>query len=65
MKKAAAIFAAKPTLTQREKQQYRYLAGDLGEIYAYKKGQSKSKPADAAKFAAAEKKWNELYDSIK
>ena len=63
--KAAAIFAAKPTLTQREKQQYRYLAGDLGEIYAYKKGQSKSKPADAAKFAAAEKKWNELYDSIK
>ena len=63
--KAAAIYAAKPTLTQREKQQYRYLAGDLGEIYSYKKGQAKSKPAEAAKFAAAEKKWNELYDSIK
>ena len=63
--KAAAIYAAKSTLTAREKQQYRYIAGDLGEIYSFKKGQAKNKPADLAKFTAEEKKWNDLYDSIK
>ena len=63
--KAAAIFAAKPTLTMRDKQQYKYIAADLGEIYAYKKTQAKNKPADLAKFTAEEKKWNDLYDSIK
>ena len=63
--KAAAIYAAKPTLTLREKQQYKYIAADLGEIYAYKKTQAKGKPADLAKFTAEEKKWNDLYDSIK
>src|SRR5688572_25331315 len=63
--KAAAIFAAKPNLTMRDKQQYKYIAADLGEIYAYKKTQAKNKPADLAKFTAEEKKWNDLYDSIK
>lgn len=63
--KAAVIYAKKPTLTLREKQQYRYIAGDLGEIYGFKKNQAKSKPADAAKYAAQEKKWNDLYDTIK
>ena len=63
--KAAAIYAAKPTLTLREKQQYKYIAADLGEIYSYKKTQAKGKPADLAKFTAEEKKWNDLYDSIK
>lgn len=63
--KAAAIYAGKSSLTQREKQQYKYIAGDLGEIYGYKKTQAKGKPADLAKYTAAEKKWNELYDTIK
>lgn len=63
--KAAALYAAKGNLTAREKQQYKYIAGDLGEIYGYKKTQAKNKPADLAKFTAAEKKWNDLYDSIK
>ncbi len=63
--KAAAIFAAKPTLTLREKQQYKYIAGDLSEIFGYKKTQAKGKPADVTKFTAEEKKWNDVYDSIK
>ena len=63
--KAAAIYAGKSSLTQREKQQYKYIAGDLGEIYGYKKTQAKGKPAELAKFTAEEKKWNDLYDTIK
>ncbi len=64
--KAAAIFAGKlSTLNIRQKNQYKYIAGDLGEIYGYKKAQAKGKPADLAKFTAEEKKWNDLYDSIK
>ncbi|HEX7903164.1 MAG TPA: hypothetical protein VF487_04725 [Chitinophagaceae bacterium] len=64
--KAASIFAAKlSTLSIRDKNQYKYIVGDLGEIYGYKKGQAKGKPADLAKFTAEEKKWNDLYDTIK
>ena len=63
--KAAAIYAGKSSLTQREKQQYKYIAGDLGEIYGYKKTQAKGKPTELAKFTAEEKKWNDLYDTIK
>jgi hypothetical protein len=63
--KAAAIYAGKSSLTQREKQQYKYIAGDLGEIYGFKKTQAKGKPAELAKFTAEEKKWNDLYDTIK
>lgn len=64
--KAAAIFATKLSkLNIREKNQYKYIVGDLGEIYGYKKGQAKGKPADLAKFTAEEKKWNDLYDTIK
>ena len=63
--KAAAIYGAKGTLSPRDKQQYKYIAGDLGEIYAFKKNMAKGKPADLAKFTAEEKKWNDLYDSIK
>lgn len=63
--KAVTIFQAKPTMTLREKQQYKYIVSDLGEIYGYKKGQAKGKPADVAKFTAEEKKWNDLYLTIK
>lgn len=63
--KAAEIFAAKPTLELRDKQQYKKVANYLADIYAFKKIQAKAKPADAAKYAAEEKKWNERYDTIK
>ena len=63
--KAAAIYAKKEKLTGREKQQYRQVAGILGDIYTDKKTRAKGNAADLAKFTAAEKKWNDLYDSLK
>ena len=63
--KAAEILAAKDKLELRDKQQYKKVANYLADIYAYKKNQAKNKPADAAKFAAEEKKWNDRYDTIK
>ncbi|MFN8290730.1 MAG: hypothetical protein U0U70_10760 [Chitinophagaceae bacterium] len=63
--KAAEIFAAKGTLTLKDKQQYKKACNYLADIYSFKKIQAKAKPADQAKFAAEEKKWNERYDSIK
>ena len=47
------------------KQQYKKVSGYLGDIASYRKNKAKSKPADAAKYAAEEKKWNDVYDSIK
>lgn len=63
--KAAAIFAAKTTLDPKDKPQYKKAASYLADIYAWKKVQAKGKPADQAKYAAEEKKWNERWDSIK
>lgn len=63
--KGAAIFAAKTTLSIREKAQYRNLAGKIADVYTFKKIQAKGKPADVAKYEAEEKKWNERYESIK
>ena len=63
--KAAAIMAAKvDKLTGSQKQQYRKVAGYLGDIYTYKKAQAKA-PADQAKFTADAKKWNDLYDTLR
>lgn len=62
---AAAIFAAKTELQLRDKQQYKKAASYLADIFAFKKAMAKGKPADQAKWAAEEKKWNERYDSIK
>lgn len=62
---AAAIFAAKIDLQTRDKQQYKKAASYLADIFAFKKAMAKGKPADQAKWAAEEKKWNERYDSIK
>lgn len=62
---AAAIFAAKTDLQIRDKQQYKKAASYLADIFAFKKAMAKGKPADQAKWAAEEKKWNERYDSIK
>jgi hypothetical protein len=63
--KATEIYAKKTTLTGMEKQQYKKTIGFLMDIYNYKKVMSKGKPAEAAKYAAEEKKWNDLYESIK
>jgi len=63
--KAAAIYAKKEKLTGQEKQQYKKVAGYLGDIYQNKKIRAKAKPADQAKYAAEEKRWNEVYDGIK
>jgi hypothetical protein len=63
--KAANVLAKKADITPREKQQYRNIAGYLYDIYNLKKIQAKANPAEASKYEAAAKKWNELYDSIK
>ena len=63
--KAADIYSKKAKLTGVEKQQYKKAIGYLMDIYAFKKARAKGKPADAAKYAAEEKKWNDLYESIK
>ncbi|MET0634945.1 MAG: hypothetical protein ABWZ25_02890 [Chitinophagaceae bacterium] len=63
-KAAAAIYAKKATLTGSEKQQYKKAAGYLGDIYTYKVSKTKGKP-DNAKYVEEERKWNDLYASIK
>jgi hypothetical protein len=61
--KAAGIMAKK-TLTGSQKQQYRKVAGYLGDIYNYKRAQAKA-PADVTKFTAESKKWNDLYETLR
>jgi hypothetical protein len=63
--KAAAIYAKKEKLSGQDKQQYKKVSGYLGDIYMGKKNRAKGKPADQAKYAAEEKKWNDVYDTIK
>ncbi len=62
---AAKIYATKEKLELRDKQHYKKVANYLAEIYAFKKAQAKGKTADQAKYAAEEKKWNDLYETIK
>ncbi len=63
--KAAAIYPKKDKMTNMDKLQYKKIVGYLADIYSYKKGRVKNNPADLAKFTAEEKKWNDLYDTIK
>lgn len=63
--KAGELFAKKSSLTGPEKQQYKNVAGYLGDIYTYKKDKAKGKPAEIAKYTEQEKKWNDLYGSIR
>ena len=64
--KAAAIMGARgEALKQNEKAQYKKVVGYLSDIYTNKKNQAKGKPADVAKYTAEEKKWNDIYESIK
>lgn len=63
--KAAELFAKKGSLTSQEKQQYKNVAGYLGDIYTFKKDQAKGKPAEIAKYTELEKKYNDLYGTIR
>jgi hypothetical protein len=64
--KAADILSKKPTpLSGVDKQQYKKVAGYLADIATYNKNKAKGDPANLAKFTADEKKWNDVYDSIK
>jgi hypothetical protein len=68
--KVASIFATKPksedkNQAMRDKQQYKKAVSYLADIYANKRINAKGKPAEIAKYAAEEKKWNDMYDSIK
>lgn len=63
--KAAELLAKKQAnLTGGQKQQYRKVAGYLGDIYNYKRAQAKAAP-DVTKFTAEAKKWNDLYDTLR
>lgn len=65
--KAAAIYASKTELGVKDKQQYKRAASYLADIAGFKKSMANQKKntADATKYAADEKKWNDLWDSIK
>lgn len=51
-------------LELRDKEQYKKAINYFSEIFAYKRIMAKGKPADQAKYAAEEKKWNDLYDTV-
>lgn len=63
--KAGELFGKKGTLTGPEKQQYKNVAGYLGDIYTIKKDKAKGKPAEIAKYTEQEKKWNDIYGTIR
>jgi len=63
--KSAAIIGKKGDLSIQDKQQYKKVTSYLSDIYAYKKNKAKGKPAEVTKLAAEEKKWADLYDTIK
>jgi hypothetical protein len=68
--KAANMFAKRPlnenkNQAMRDKQQYKKAVSYLMDIYANKRINAKGKPADIAKYTAEEKKWSDVYDSIK
>lgn len=63
--KACELFGKRSDLNNNEKQQYKKAAGYLGDIYTMKAARARSKPAEATKFEALAKKWNDLYGSIR
>ena len=63
--KAAALYAKKATLTGQDKQQYKKVAGYLGDIYQTKMVKAKGNAADVTKYTAEKKKWDDVYDSVK
>ena len=64
--KAANAFSKQATLENIEKQSYKNAVSYLIDLNAEKKNNSaKTKPAESAKYAAQEKKWNDVYSKIK
>ena len=63
--KAAQIFSQKSSLTSVDKKQYKKVVSYLIDIASFRKSQNKNNPAGADKYAAEEKKWNDLWESIK
>jgi len=64
--KAAAIMKDKANITNKEKVQYKKAVSYLSDIAAFKLAVAKAnKSPDAAKWEAEQKKWDDLYDSIK
>lgn len=61
--KAAEIFAKMPNLEGTQKRSYKLIAGNLAEYYSYKIEDAKG--ADRDKFAALEKKWDEIFTKLK
>ncbi len=62
---AAKLYAGMSGLSARDKQQYKNVAGYLMEVYEYKQKRAAKDPAQAAKWGAEAKKWNDVYESIK
>jgi len=50
-------------LDANQKRSYRVIAGNLAEYYSYKIEDAKG--ADRDKFAAQEKKWDDLFSKLK
>ncbi len=60
--KAAGLYAKKGQLNATEKQQYRNIAGFLGDIYTRKREKAeKAKAPNLKQLQADEEKWNDLY----
>lgn len=62
--KAATIFAAKTSLADKDKVQYRKVTSYLTDIYKIKKSAAKGNAADAAAFETASKIWDAVNASI-
>lgn len=63
--KAALAFGKADKVEAFEKQHYKNAVNYLIELNDDKKASNAKKPAEAAKYAAASKKWAEVYDKIK
>ncbi|MEE6187904.1 hypothetical protein PIECOFPK_01974 [Mycovorax composti] len=61
--KAAELYGKMPQLDANQKRSYRVIAGNLAEYYSYKIEDAKG--ADRDKFAAQEKKWDDLFSKLK
>lgn len=61
--KTIPIFQKKGTLDIQTKRQYKQVAGNLAQYYSYKREGAKG--ADLNKYVALEKKYNDLYDTLR
>lgn len=63
--KAVSIFAKKTPLADKDKLQYKKAVSYLADISEYNRVMAKSDVAEKQKWAAEQKKWNDLYETIK